>query len=341
LSWLSDLLPDNLRGRVISARNGILILVAICADFLLSQVREELGVGLKDRFFLICIAVASLAGLKSIFAFRNQWEPSYNPAPVPRLGDVLKKVFTHPGLRPLVWALSLWNIAVGVAIAFWAPHMLTYLNLPFTTIFLYSSIVTICSFFMSRWIWGGVIDRAGTLSVVLFCTILISIIPVLWLFISPENLSFFWFEAVLSGLAWSGFNVAIFNLPFVILPQKNRSYYFAIISAFSGVSLGLGAIVGGGIAQLLAPIRIELFGMTYINYHATFVISAILRACCLLLMRKIPDRRSHGMVFMLKMVGDGLVRLRTNPRLLFFLRFNRLKDKEKIKADRLPRIENI
>jgi len=56
--------------------------------------------------------------------------------------------------------------------------------------------------------------------------------------------------------------------------------------------------------------------MTYINYHITFVLSAVLRGSCLFLLKKIPDTRSRGLIFMFQVIGDGMTRVLTNPRLI-------------------------
>ena len=318
LSWLGDLLPDNIRGRVISTRNGILIIVGMVADFIFSQIRETLGKRSHNLYLFICLGIASFAGLKTLLAFKNHWEPPFTPSPVPRLRGILKDIFQLKSIRRLIIALMMWNIAIGVATSFWTPHMMLNLKMSFTTIFLYSSVVMIFHIIMSRGIWGPVIDRAGTVAVVSFCALLISFIPIIWLFISADNITPLWFEAVLNGLTWSGFNIAIFNLPFFILPKKNRSYYFAFLSALSGLALGVGALTGGVIAQILEPMHIEILGMTYINYHVTFLLSAILRGICVFQLRKIPDARSKGMSYMLKVLGEILGRIVTNPRLFFF-----------------------
>ncbi len=317
LSWLGDMLPDNLRGRVISTRNGILIIVGMAADFVFSQVRETLGKDSRNLYLLICLGIASFAGLKTVLAFKNQWEPPFTPSPLPRLANILKDIFQIKSIKRLIIALMMWNIAIGVATSFWTPHMMLNLKMSFTTIFLYSSVVMICHFIMSRGIWGPVIDRAGTVAVVSFCALLITFIPLIWLFISADNITPLWFEAVLNGLTWSGFNIAIFNLPFFVLPKKNRVYYFAFISALSGLALGVGALVGGIIAQILEPMHFEILGMTYLNYHVTFLLSSILRGICVFQWRKIPDARSKGMMHMLKVLGDILGRIITKPRLFF------------------------
>jgi MFS family permease len=317
LSWLGDLLPDNIRGRVISTRNGILIIVGMVADFVFSQIRETLGKGSHNLYLFICLGIASFAGLKTVLAFKNQWEPPFTPSPVPMMKNILKDIFQLKAIRRLIIALMMWNIAIGVATSFWTPHMMLNLKMSFTAIFFYSSVVMIFHFIMSRGIWGPVIDRAGTVAVVSFCALLITFIPLIWLFISADYITPLWFEAVLNGLTWSGFNIAIFNLPFFILPQKNRVYYFAFLSALSGLAMGVGALAGGIIAQILEPMHVEILGMTYINYHVTFLLSAILRGICVFQLRKIPDARSKGMTYMLKVLGEILGRIITNPRLFF------------------------
>lgn len=316
LAWIGDLIPDQLRGRVISARNGILILVALGADFIFSQMREAFGSDGRVNYLLVCFGVAAFFGLKSIFVFKKQWEPRPHPAPAPHFGELLRQCYHNRPIRKLLYALMLWNAAVGVATSFWTPHMIVNLKMSFTSIFTYTMIVTICTFIMSRFVWGAVIDRAGTLTVVLFCASIITTIPIFWLFISADDLSLLWCEAVVNGMMWSGFNVAIFNLPFILLPKENRAYFLGVLAAVSGLALGIGAVAGGVVAQIFKSLQFDLFGMTYINYHITFVLSAVLRGVCVFLLRKIPDTRSRGLIFMFQVIGDGMTRVMTNPRLI-------------------------
>ncbi len=316
LSWLSDLIPNRMLGRVISSRNGLLLAIGIFADFLMSTAREHMGDKYRVAYLALVLCIAAFFATKTIFVFFNSWDPPSHPAPMPSPLKILRRSFSLPGMRRLIFALLIWNTAVGVAVAFWAPHMMTYLQMPFTKILIYSSIVTTVSFFMSTFIWGAVIDRAGTLPVVLFCASIIVLFPLFWLFATPQNLTPLWIEGALSGFAWSGFNVGIFNMPFQILPKKNRSYFFAVLSALSGVALGIGSVAGGMAAQVLEPLRITLFGIPYINYHATFVLSFVLRLSCLPLLARIPDTRSRGMVFMFQAMGDGVQKIMTSPRLV-------------------------
>ncbi len=321
LSWLSDLVPERMRGRVISMRNGLLIIIALGVDFLLSQMRESLGVPRREMAILIIFTVGAIFGAKSILAFKNQWEP---PLPstrkIPSLKDVFRESFRQAPIRRFARSLAMWNTALGIATSFWVPHMMTYLQMSFPQIFVYTCIVTISNFIMSRFIWGPLIDRVGTMSVVRFTSSLITFIPVFWFIATPERLGFIWAEAVVNGILWSGFNVAIFNLPFSILPEENRTHYFAVLSTIGGFALGCGALLGGVIAQALSSMQVTVFGITYINYHVTFGLSLVMRAATVFQLRKIPDSRYRGMIYMFQAMGDGLVKNFANPRLMMFAR---------------------
>jgi hypothetical protein len=80
--------------------------------------------------------------------------------------------------------------------------------------------------------------------------------------------------------------------------------------------------------------HVEIFGMTYINYHVTFVLSAIMRACCVFALRKIPDTRRRGMIFMFQVIGDGLVRIMTNPLLILVSGAPAVRKRKKAKPQR-------
>lgn len=319
LSMLGDLVPEQLRGRVVASRNGLLVVVGVAADFLLSQLREWLGPDWRGFYLFVCVFVATVAGLRTVFIFLHQWEPPFTPPKPPGLFSILRTAFSHPGVRLLIWTISLWNFAVGIAVSFWAPHMMTYLDMPFTMILVYTLIITVGIYIMGTTIWGPVIDRAGTLPVIMTCGAIISCLPLLWLFVPPGDLRLLWLDAVLSGIAWSGFNAAIFSLPFQIIPERNRGFYFAVLSGFNGLALGLGALAGGVVAEYLTPMSVQLGKMTYINYHVTFLLSAVLRMAALFALRRVPDVRGRGMTFMLQAVGDGVQKLMTNPRFVLFV----------------------
>lgn len=295
-TWTGDLVPEAVRGRLVSVRTAALLLVGLGADFLISQLREQLGPDGRRWTLVVMLALACAAAVHTIFLFRKWWEPPLKPAPIPRFGQVLRASVRERGVRRLLFAFALWNMGIGVAVGFWAPHMMQNLELPFTKILIYHTALYLLSFIMNIGIWGGVIDRVGAVPVLMFNGVILAGVPFLWLFITPENLMLYYIEGAISGFAWSGFNTATFSLPYKVLPEKNRSFFFAILSALNGLMMGLGSVLGGLIAEGLEGLALTFAGYAITNYHIVFFLSGGIRAVSLTVLRRVQEsgRRRGG-----------------------------------------------
>jgi len=323
LSWTADLIPDKVRGRILGKRTALMLTIALGADFLISEMRGRTDHQGHAPYLLACFGTAAAAGLVTAFLFRRQWEPPMKRHPVPPLREVFRDALASDGVMRLLTARCAWNIAVGIAMAFWTPFMMDYLDLTFTQILWYNLIVQGMTVFLGALVWGPVIDRAGTVPVVLICGLVIGLMPFLWLFMGPEDLAFYWLDAVLTGLCWSGFNAAMGILPLQVVPTFRRDYQLAMLSAIGGIVLGLGSVAGGTIAQALHGIEIHWNGREYGNYHVMFVISGLLRLSCLFVLARVPDVRSKGIMFALLATGTSMKEMVTNPMLLFARRNTR------------------
>ncbi len=323
MSWTADLVPDAVRGKVIGLRNAIMLGIAVFADFGMSRLREVLGEDGRGGYLAVCFATAAGAGLVTAFLFRRQWEPPMRRDPPPPLREVVAEAMAHPGARRLIAARALWNVAVGIAVAFWTPFMMNNLGLPFTTIAIYNVIVQGLTVVLGALLWGPVIDRAGTVPVILINGVVIGLMPFLYLFATPENLACYWLDAVLTGICWSGFNAAIFNLPFQVLPERRRDFHLAVMNAIAGTVLGASAMAGGFLAEALEPVRIAISGREFGNFHVMFVLSGVLRLSALAALSRVPDIRGHGIAFTLFEIGSNMKELVTNPRMVLLRRYGR------------------
>ncbi len=323
MSWTADLVPDAVRGKVMGLRNALMLGIAIFADFGISKLRETLGLDGRATYLAVCFATAAAAGLVTAQLFRRQWEPPMRRHAPPPLREIFAEAFAHPGARKLITARVCWNVAVGVAVAFWTPFMMKNLELPFTTIAIYNLIVQGLTVVLGALLWGPVIDRAGTVPVIMINGFVIGLMPFLYLVATPEDLTCYWVDAVLTGICWSGFNAAIFNLPFQVLPEERRDFHLAAMNAIAGTVLGASAVLGGVIASALEPIHIEFSGRTFGNFHVMFVISGVLRLSALVALARVPDIRGRGIAFTLFEIGSNMKELVTNPRMVLVRRYAR------------------
>ena len=321
LSWMSDLVPEERRGRYFGFRNTILGFITLGANFAGAKLidyfkADSSGIGfylpdfiykyLKENTtgfgfaFIFLLAVFS-AGVAAFFLTR-QPEPKMVSFKEASLTSTLKIPLSDKNFRSLIYFFIYWSFVTGISAPFWTPHMLRNLHLDFYLISLFSIVAGVISLFMQP-LWGKAIDKYGNKPVMIFNLFFIFFIPFLWLFVTPENIFPLWIDAVMGGIFWSGFTLASFNVVLALSPQKGRVYYLAAIAATNGLVLFLASALGGVIAQYLSEFRFFFKGQNFVNFHILFVISGIGRIFGLLFLRKIFEPKSRPAREMIEEVG--------------------------------------
>jgi len=116
--------------------------------------------------------------------------------------------------------------------------------------------------------WGRHADVMGNLKVIKLTSVLIGIIPLLW--IINRHPGFLILAQVFSGFVWAGFNLCTTNFIYDAVTPEKRTRCIAYFNAFNGIALCAGALLGGFLLSWLPPI----FG---INILTLFLISSLLR----------------------------------------------------------------
>jgi len=304
--WMDNLVPLKLRGRYFGLRSAILSVLTIIVDYIASQTRDSFArAGHEDIFYAVLFSIAVLAAGIDLYFLNKQWEPPWKPAPSPHFIRLMKEFFQNKNFFTLTRAFLLWNLGLGISSAFFSVHMLTYLQMSFVKIWIYTLIV-LTTGLLFNFIWGHLMDKAGTRAVLLSNAFIISIIPLFWLIPTQRDLTFIYIDAFFTGLCWTGFNLASFNIPLVLAPQKNRPFFVSTFLSISGLAFGFGSILGGVIAYQLRFFNVIIWGHIFINYHILFLLSAILRSIGALQFSYIRDVESKGVIYLFQMMGSGL-----------------------------------
>lgn len=99
-------------------------------------------------------------------------------------------------------------------------------------------------------LWGKFADRYGNYRVLYITTILIPIVPILWiLFESPIYLIFV--PALISGVSWVGFNLATNNFIYDNVSPKKRGFAISYYNMFNGIGIFFGAVIGAFLIKFL------------------------------------------------------------------------------------------
>ncbi|MCR4393122.1 MAG: MFS transporter, partial [Dehalococcoidales bacterium] len=281
-SMMADLVPVRLRGRYFGVRGRITgfitVAFSLIAGFILQQFAGNVFIG-----FAILFGGAAVFRFISLYYLYRMWEPPIsreqeNSTSLPQI--ILSTLSTNPGRFTLF--VSLIFFASNIASPFFAVYMLRDLNYDYTdyTINITAYFVATIAF---QTFWGRRGDYAGNLSIIRFTSYLLPAVPIVWLI--SANRYFLIAAQVFSGFAWAGFNLAATNFLYDATEDGSRTKYIAFFNAMTGISICVGAVIGGYIIPLLPPSRGN-------NLLTLFLISGMLRGIVVLaLLNRITEVR--------------------------------------------------
>ncbi len=329
LAWMAEVIPKRIRGRFFSQRNAAVaattIASMVCGSLILDWFRwhnnEAIG-------FIAIMLVAALGGLLAIRAMgRISNVPRKDEAEISHRIDILAPIRDH-SFRKMLSVFVVWNIAIGLSAAFFAPHMLLNLKMSFFQIGLYSSATALVAVVSSR-IWGKLVDRFGSKPILTICALGISLIPIIWLFLTENSLWILIPESIYSGLLWAGFNLAAFTLPIDRSSNANRTVYLSVFATVTGLAFFIASIAGGFAAESLSDWSFILSGTTLINYHLLFIGSAVIRLLAAVIMSIFHEPAEIRLPVVIQLMGYAVLKHISIGRQVFpFMSDNSESDEE-------------
>ncbi len=295
LAWMSDLVPPAVRGRFFGRRVVSLSLAGTAATLgaglLLDAMahRGHPGLGLAT-----VTATGGTAGLIGVALLLRQHEPKHAAATTGNRWSGLRMALTEPQIRSYLWYQLAWNGAVGISAGFFSYHLLHNLGTGFTILSAHGVTVAFVRI-LSGTLWGRTVDRLGGQPVIAFCSLAISAVQGVWLFVTPARLWPIALEALASGFLWAGHGIASTQLSIGLSPRATRAFRLAAISAAAGLGFALASTIAGQVAGLI-PERFTLLGIAWTSIHPLFVLSGAARAVSATLALRIADPGARGTV---------------------------------------------
>src|SRR3989344_1183153 len=269
-SWMGDIVDKKYRGRWFAKRNfltGVVsIIFIILSAFLLDYFKKQ---DLIIFGFIILFFMAFLSRFISWRLLKKQYEPKIKIKKYSYFSFtefILKSPKTNFGRFTIYRALIGFTQSISASLI--AVYLLRELGFNYVT---YMIILLTGSFFSLLLIelWGKFADNYGNYKILVLTSILISTIPFLWI-INKSPLYLILIPQLVSGIAWSGFNLASANFIYDSVKKEKRSLAVSYYNMLEGIGIFLGAGLG---ALLILVIKTTLIHPIII----IFIISGILR----------------------------------------------------------------
>jgi MFS family permease len=250
-SWMGDIIDEKHRGRWFAKRNlivGFVILIlTISSAFFLDYFEKNnwLMFGFMILFFLALIS--------RLICFRI-FKKTYEPKIKLEKGDYFSFWdFLINARKNNFGRFSIFKALLNSSIYIYASLITIYLLRYLEFSYLIYMIILLSQILFSLIVlklWGKFADRYGNYRVLYITTILIPIVPILWiLFESPIYLIFV--PALISGVSWVGFNLATNNFIYDNVSPKKRGFAISYYNMFNGIGIFFGAVIGAFLIKFL------------------------------------------------------------------------------------------
>jgi len=246
-SWMGDLVDEKYRGRWFSKRNLLIgitsVILAILAAIFLDYFKK---IDLAMIGFIVLFSLALISRFMSWLIFKKQYEPKFKFEKENYFSfwQFLKKAPKNNFGRFTIFRAT-YTFAATISGAVWAIYLLRYLGFSyFTYMVILISEIAFSLLFVG--LWGKIADKYGNYKVLVITTLFLPITPLLWI-LHPSPIYLILVPALVGGIAWGGFALAIGNFIYDNVGKQKRS----LAVSYYTMLWGIGVSAGAGVAALL------------------------------------------------------------------------------------------
>lgn len=254
-SWLGDLTPARIRGRLLGERERWLVLGRIGGIAASASLATVWTAMLPDAPAWQPLALSAAAGamMMALATAPLMKMPGVQSAPsaVPRLPwRTLGRVFNDVPYRRLLTFSCAFALASGITLAAQQRYPIRVLEIPYATLLVLSSLMWVGQSMIAPWA-GRLTDRHGNRPVMII-SLLIASAGLLFFLAASRQQPWFIAGAYIAWIAYAGLNVGFDNTKLKLAPADNNAPYLAAYHAVSDLANGATIIFGGLLYDRLA-----------------------------------------------------------------------------------------
>ncbi|MBI3097252.1 MAG: MFS transporter [Planctomycetes bacterium] len=304
-SWL-DLLglapgrwPAEMRPWAFVGLFGAAAAAALVGAGLLSRQAEPLSSSVSSSVSPSSVSAssssASSASSSSVSSVNPKPE-TLDPKPPP-FTSLARLPFRDRSFRRLLGFTAFFWFVNGFGAPLWTPFMLHDLRMNFATIGFFTAIANVAGI-VALMYWGGIMDRFGNRPALILCVAATSLHPLCYVVATPDFILPLYWDAISSGIAWKGVELAAFNMMLGASVSRGREMYFAMFVTVQGICQAAGSVLAGAVLELIPSVTAG--GHLFTNAQVVFVGLTLTRLASLLLLRRVREEGSTGVRGMLR-----------------------------------------
>jgi MFS family permease len=281
-SWISDLIPLQMRGRFLAIRSSVStilgLVISVLVSFLLDQVSSLAG-------YAVVFAVAAAGGCMDVLLYLGVSQVPFQQSEPAPYGRIFKNVVTNPKFVKYLAFWSMWSFTWNLSGPYYMRYALSAMGLTFLAVTLCGQVAQGMSTAFTVPRWGAALDAKGADWVLKRALTIACISPIFWVFAKPGAFWPYLLFSVAIGIGTGAVDLTNMQRLITVTPDKNRSVYLAIFAAITTlVGQGLGNLVGGAVLEAIGEATINLGFAVLDRYQMLFLLSAVLRLSTLLLL---------------------------------------------------------
>jgi len=296
MSWMADLVREEIRGRYFGLRNAALGVAALAATlaggYFLDLWKDSHPRGEMDALRLLFLGGVCCGVLSLVIQSRIHEPPLHEGDDALPFRQRLLLPFHDTNFRRFLTFIVVWNFAVYFTAPFFAVYMLKTLKLSYTAVATYAVLSSVADL-ASVQIWGRLSDRETNKPILLLTSFFAALIPYGWLFTDRDAALLLGILHIQGGLFWAGIRLCTGNLVLKISPVANRSIYFSVFNSVAGLTAVIAPILGGFALKHL-PDLLRIYALPWSPFLVLFFVSSTLRLAALPLLVKVSEPRERS-----------------------------------------------
>jgi Na+/melibiose symporter-like transporter len=171
----------------------------------------------------------------------------------------------------------LWGLSLNFASPFFSVYMVSKLELSYTFIMI-NGFLSSLSYVIAVRFWGRVADRFSFTYSAMLSIALLGTTHACWFFASPDSVLLYPTVVllhILSGTAWGGVSISLFNVPYEYTPEEGRTVYLGFNAALSGLIGFLSSNLSSWMVGAMENYKGIVFGMTITQFQLIFAVSGV------------------------------------------------------------------